>query len=152
MVSHFFRTFAHVMANLKRIEYSDYQLDIFDAVENGNDNIAINAVAGSGKTTTIVAACKRLNASERDVIFLAFNKLIVEELKTKLKNYAYVSTLHAFGFNVLKRLYNHPEYRMYVKVDDWKYQKFVRQNACALSNIITPDTDAAKVFGLDCSR
>lgn len=139
------------MANLKKLEYSDYQLDIFDAVEHGNDNIAINAVAGSGKTTTIVAACKRLNASERDVIFLAFNKLIVEELKGKLKDYAYVSTLHAFGFSILKRLYNQPKYGMYIKVDDWKYQKYVKDNVFSLSNIITPDTDAAKVFGFACN-
>jgi superfamily I DNA/RNA helicase len=139
------------MANLKRLEYSDYQLGIFDAVEHGDDNIAINAVAGSGKTTTIVAACKRLNASERDVIFLAFNKLIVEELKGKLKNYAYVSTLHSFGFSILKRLYNQPKYGMYIKVDDWKYQKYVKDNAFSLSNIITPDTDAAKVFGFACN-
>ena len=139
------------MANLKRLEYSDYQLDIFDAVEHGDENIAINAVAGSGKTTTIVSACKRLNASERDVIFLAFNKLIVEELKTKLRDYAYVSTLHAFGFSILKRLYNQPKYGMYIKVDSWKYQKYVRQNVFSLSRIITPDTDAAKVFGFACN-
>ena len=136
---------------LKRLEYSDYQLDIFDAVQNGDDNIVINAVAGSGKTTTIVVACKRLNESERNVIFLAFNKLIVEELKGKLKGFAYVSTLHAFGFSVLKKIYNHPEYKQYIRVDDWKYQKYVRQNACSLSNIITPDTDAAKVFGFACN-
>ena len=84
--SRFFRTFANVMA-LKRLEYSDYQLDIFDGVENGNSNIAINAVAGSGKTTTIVSACKRLNLDGRDVIFLAFNNLIVDDLKKKLKVY-----------------------------------------------------------------
>lgn len=148
--SRFFRTFANVMA-LKRLEYSDYQLDIFDAVQNGSDNIAINAVAGSGKTTTIVAACKRLNLDERKVIFLAFNKLITEELKTKLKGYAEVSTLHAFGFSVLKRLYNHPEYKMYIKVDDWKYHKYVKNNVFSLSRIITPDTDAAKVFGFCCN-
>ena len=136
---------------LKRLEYSDYQLDIFKAVENGETNIAINAVAGSGKTTTIVSACKRLNESERDVIFLAFNKLIVEELKTKLKDYAYVSTLHAFGFSILKRLYNHPEYKMFIKVDSWKYQKYVKDNVFSLSRIITPDTDNAKVFGFCCN-
>ena len=151
VISLLFRTFANVMANLKRLEYSEYQLDIFNAVENGNENIAINAVAGSGKTTTIVSACKRLNESERDVIFLAFNKLIVEELKGKLSGYAEVSTLHAFGFNVLKRYYNHPEYKMYIKVDSWKYQKYVRQNVYSLSSIITPDTDAAKVFGFCCN-
>lgn len=139
------------MANLKRLEYSSYQLNIFDAVEHGDTNIAINAVAGSGKTTTIVGACKRLRASERDVIFLAFNKLIVEELKTKLSGYAYVSTLHAFGFSILKRLYNHPEYKQYVKVDSWKYMKYVRDNVFSLSRIITPDTDQAKIFGFCCN-
>jgi len=137
--------------NLKRLEYSNYQLDIFDAVENGNDNIAINAVAGSGKTTTIVSACKRLRESEHNVIFLAFNNLIVNDLKTKLKGYAEVSTLHAFGYSVLKRLYNHKEYGMRIKVDSWKYQKYVKNNALELSNIITPTTDAAKVYGFACN-
>ena len=136
---------------LKRLEYSDYQLDIFDEVENGDSNIAINAVAGSGKTTTIVSACKRLRENEHNVIFLAFNRLIVEELKTKLRGYAEVSTLHAFGFHILKKFYNQPKFGMYIKVDDWKYQKYVRQNVYSLSSIITPDTDAAKVFGFCCN-
>ena len=149
-MSDIFRTFTLVMG-LKRLEYSDYQLDIFDAVKNSNDNIAINAVAGSGKTTTIIAACKRLNVGERDVIFLAFNNLIADTLKVKLKGYAYASTLHAFGYSVLKRLYNHPREGMRIKVDDWKYQKYVKDNALKLSNIITPTTDAAKVFGFACN-
>ena len=89
---------------LKKIEYSDYQLDIFNEVSNGTSNLIINAVAGSGKTTTIEMACRKLQASPKDVCFLAFNKLIAEELKTRLNGYAYVSTLHAFGFNVLKKL------------------------------------------------
>lgn len=139
------------MANLKKLEYSEYQLDIFDAIENGDDNIAINAVAGSGKTTTIVSACKRLRASERDVIFLAFNNLIVGQLKEKLKGYAYASTLHSFGFSVLKGLYNQPKYGMRIKVDSWKYQKYVKEHVLELSNIITPTTDAAKIFGFACN-
>jgi superfamily I DNA/RNA helicase len=40
---------------------------------------------------------------------------------------------------------------MYIKVDDWKYQKYVKDNVFSLSNIITPDTDAAKVFGFACN-
>ena len=149
-MSNIFRTFTSVMA-LKRLGYSDYQLDIFDAVNNGNENIAINAVAGSGKTTTIIAACKRLNVGERDVIFLAFNNSIVDDLKVKLKGYAYASTLHAFGYSILKRLYNQPKYGMRIKVDSWKYQKYVKDHALELSNIITPTTDAAKVFGFACN-
>ena len=136
---------------LVKMQYSPYQLDIFNEVENGFGNLAINAVAGSGKTTTIVSACKRLKLHERDVKFLAFNKLIADELKVKLNGYADVSTLHAFGFSILKKLYNFPQYRMYVKVDSWKYQKYVRQNVFSLSSIITPDTSAAKVWGFCCN-
>ena len=36
------------------MEYSDYQKAIFKEVEFGSSNLVINAVAGSGKTTTIV--------------------------------------------------------------------------------------------------
>ena len=136
---------------LVRMNLSPYQIDIFNEVENGTDNIAINAVAGSGKTTTIVMACKRLHLDERDVKFLAFNKLIAEELKEKLKGYADVSTLHAFGLSILKRIYNNPQYKMYVKVDSWKYQKYVKENIFSLSSIITHDTSAAKIWGFCCN-
>ena len=131
---------------LKQIQYSDFQLDIFDAVLNGKSNIAVDAVAGSGKTFTIELACRKLQASPKDVCFLAFNKLIAEELKKRLNGYAYVSTLHAFGFNVLKKLYNFPSYHQYIKVDGWKIQKYVRKNVCHLSSIITPNTDPLKVY------
>lgn len=137
--------------SLKKMEYSDYQLDIFNEVEKGVSNIAINAVAGSGKTTTIVSACKRLKLNEKDVKFLAFNKLIADELKNKLKGYADVSTLHSFGLSVLKKLYNFPQYRMYVKVDSWKYQKYVKENIFSLSSIITPTTPQARVYGFCCN-
>lgn len=136
---------------LVKLEYSKYQLDIFNEIENDNTNIAINAVAGSGKTTTIVSACKRLKESESNVKFLAFNKLIADELKEKLNGYADVSTLHAFGFSVLKRLYNNSQYRMYVKVNTWKYMNYVRENVFTLSKIITPNTSQAKIFGFCCN-
>lgn len=131
---------------LKRLTYSPYQLDIFKAVEQGTSNLAINAVAGSGKTTTIVSACKRLHKPSREVCFLAFNKAIADELKEKLSGYADVSTLHAFGFNILKKLYNKPSYHQYIKVDGWKVQKYVRENIMSLSSMITPMTEASKVF------
>ena len=135
----------------KNIEFSDYQLDIFDAIENSDSNIAINAVAGSGKTTTIVEACKRLGENERNVIFLAFNNHIVEKLKIELKGFARASTLHSLGFSVLKSLYNFPEYGMKIKVDDWKYRKYVMNNVFSLSSLIKPDTDAARIYGFCCN-
>ena len=136
---------------LVKMEYSQYQLDIFNEIENGHTNIAINAVAGSGKTTTIVSACKRLKENESNVKFLAFNKLIADELKEKLNGYADVSTLHAFGFSILKRLYNCREYGQFVKVNTWKYMNYVRENVYSLSNIITPTTPPQRVFGFCCN-
>ena len=132
---------------LIKMQYSNYQLDIFNEIENGNTNIAINAVAGSGKTTTIVSACKRLKENEKNVKFLAFNKLIADELKTKLNGYADVSTLHAFGLSILKSIYNNPKLHMYVKVDNWKYTNYIKNNISTLSNIITKDTPMPKVWG-----
>ena len=136
---------------LVKMQLSPYQVDIFKEIENGSDNIAINAVAGSGKSTTIVMACKRLHLYEKDVKFLAFNTLIAEELKEKLKGYADVSTLHSFGLSILKRIYNFPQYKMYIKVANWKYRKYVKDNVLSLSNIITQETSAAKVWGFCCN-
>jgi superfamily I DNA/RNA helicase len=136
---------------LKKMNYSSYQLNIFKEIENGSGNLAINAVAGSGKTTTIVSACKRLRKNEHDVKFLAFNKLIADELKEKLDGYAEVSTLHAFGFSILKKIYNKPSSRRYINVDSWRYQKYVKNNVYSLSSIVTLDTSAAKIFGFCCN-
>ena len=36
------------------MNWSTYQTAIFNQIQNGTDNLVINAVAGSGKTTTIV--------------------------------------------------------------------------------------------------
>lgn len=60
--------------------YSKYQQNIFDFVEHGDGNAIVVAVAGSGKSTTIVEANKRVRGSS---IFLAFNKSIAEELKQR---------------------------------------------------------------------
>ncbi len=131
---------------LVKMNYSEYQKAIFSEIKNGKGNIAVNAVAGSGKTTTIVSACKQLHLSPKEVKFLAFNKLIAEELKTKLNGYADVSTLHAFGYSILKNIFNNPSKRQYVKVDSYKWGKYLRENLYSLSSLVTIDTPQNKQF------
>lgn len=67
--------------------WSQYQNTIFDFVENGTGNAVIEAVAGSGKSSTIEECVKRSKsvfpAKPRSSIFLAFNKPIAEELKKR---------------------------------------------------------------------
>lgn len=60
--------------------WSDFQKAIFKFVKAGEGNAIIEAVAGSGKTTTIVEA---MNMVEGSAIFLAFNKAIATELKDR---------------------------------------------------------------------
>lgn len=58
--------------------WSAYQTAIFDFVSNDTRNGMVEAVAGSGKSTTIKEAYKRVKGQ---AIFLAFNKAIADELK-----------------------------------------------------------------------
>ena len=76
------------------------QKAIFAAVQDGRENLAVDAVAGAGKTTTIVQACA---VSGPNTGFLAFNSHIAAELKLRLNGYAEASTIHGLGFAALNR-------------------------------------------------
>ena len=85
---------------------SPYQQAIFDAVANTTDSLVIEAVAGSGKTTTIVEACN-LIPRFNSVLFLAFNKNIATELQTRLPAHVQAKTYHSHAFNALSRALPH---------------------------------------------
>lgn len=76
---------------------SVYQTAIFDFVENQIGSGVVQAVAGSGKTTTIVKALE-LIPSYYSILFLAFNKAIAEELKTRVPEYVQARTFHSVCF------------------------------------------------------
>jgi DNA helicase-2/ATP-dependent DNA helicase PcrA len=84
-------------------QFSSYQKSVFNFITEGNGNAVINAVAGSGKTFTIVNALS-LIPTDKKVLFLAFNKHIVTELQGRLKGISNVevATLHSFGNRVVK--------------------------------------------------
>lgn len=82
------------------MQFSPYQTAIFDEITTGIGNIFVEAVAGSGKTTTIVEATTRLPLTATR-IFLAFNKSIAEELKSRGVN---ASTFHALALNSIRPL------------------------------------------------
>ena len=73
--------------------WSPLQTAIFNLIEDPNGgNAIIEAVAGSGKTTTIVEGVKRARGT---TIFLAFNKSIAEELKSRGVN---ARTFHSLTY------------------------------------------------------
>jgi DNA helicase-2/ATP-dependent DNA helicase PcrA len=85
------------------MEWSQYQKDIFSAIESTEDSLIIEAVAGSGKTTTIVEAINHV-PRDKSVVFLAFNKSIADELKRRVTApNASCKTLHSLGLSAWKR-------------------------------------------------
>lgn len=83
---------------------SQHQQRLFDEITNTTNSILVSAVAGSGKTTSIVKSLELL-PNNKDIIFLAFNKSIVKELSEKVPKNVQVSTLHSFGCSTLFRHY-----------------------------------------------
>lgn len=109
---------------------SKYQQGIFDFIQHGNGNAVINALAGSGKTSTIVNAVK-LIPSTCNALFIAFNKEIVKELEKKLagvKN-VQVKTLHSLGLLMIRR-----NLGTNIEIDECKYRTFIKKNIKQLSS------------------
>lgn len=81
------------------MNFSKYQLAIFAWVVNALGNAVIEAVAGSGKTTTMVEAFKRV-AAGLSKIYLAFNKSIAVELGSRGVN---AKTFHGLCYGPVTR-------------------------------------------------
>ena len=77
------------------MKWSPYQQAVFNFCENETGNAIVEAVAGSGKTTTIVEALRRIEFQYADTLFLAFNKSIAEELKGRGVN---ARTFHSLTY------------------------------------------------------
>lgn len=118
-----------IIVETKVFNPSKYQLAIFDAmfkmIENvlGFRHLVVEAVAGSGKTTTLIEGIKRL--IERfpylSIRIIAFNKPIADDFETKLTNMlnflgldsdVHASTMHSLGLAGIRKI--NPK----VKVDD----------------------------------
>ena len=121
--------------------WSNYQVNVFKAIEENAHNVCVNAVAGSGKTTTIVEGAKRLHASNPNakILFLAFNKSIANELSERIGNIATCSTLHAHGFSLLRKAYGN------LKLDTYKWLNWLDENLLVISNSLTPDSESKEL-------
>ena len=84
---------------------SAQQTDIFEST----GNIIIGAVAGSGKTTTLINLLPYLQGT---VAFMAFGKKIADDIKAKVSKLdssvtdrVTVGTVHSFGFAAVRKVY-----------------------------------------------
>lgn len=99
---------------------SPYQEAIFDFIINGKGNGIVNAVAGSGKTTTLVEAAKLIQGNG---LFLAFNRHIAATLKERLHGSKMrVHTIHSVGLGSLSK-----HLKATLHVDIFKYNNLASQ-------------------------
>jgi DNA helicase II / ATP-dependent DNA helicase PcrA len=92
---------------------------IFLFIKRRKENVLIKAYAGAGKTSTIVEAVKLL-PKDKNIMFLAFNKHIQEELKTKLPEYVRCYTTYGLGTSAIKRKYGDS-----IQFDEFKVDKII---------------------------
>ena len=69
---------------------------------NTRNNIFIEASAGSGKSTTLLRLLK-LTPKHKKVLFVAFNKAIVDEIKEIAPTNADIFTVHSICYRTLKQ-------------------------------------------------
>jgi DNA helicase-2/ATP-dependent DNA helicase PcrA len=89
---------------------SPHQTSYFDWIVNGNGSCVLQAVAGAGKTTTLVYGLKLMvqviKTAYPKIFFGAFNKDIVREIRTKVTDLGRavtVNTFHAEGLGAMRR-------------------------------------------------
>jgi DNA helicase-2/ATP-dependent DNA helicase PcrA len=107
------------------VNFSRYQRAIFDWVRSEAGHAIVEAVAGSGKTTTIVEALRFIDPGAR-VLFCAFNRHIAEELKRRVPPNVQVATLNGFGWGICRRAV--PA----VQLDDRKTEAILRHKVYRL--------------------
>lgn len=92
-----------MQSNLFAPVWSEQQRAIQDWFRRGRGNLVVVALAGTGKTTTIVSAIDF--APERNILLCAFNKSIADELTLRIKNKrgAKAKTLHGVGYGMVMR-------------------------------------------------
>jgi len=126
--------------------YSTYQLAVFDNVANGTGHTVVDAVAGSGKTTTIEAAVDHIPRG-LSTAFFAFNKDIAKVLGQRLAGKPVeVSTLHSYGLKCVTRSLGRltiDEYRVHGFVEDLYSAEITR-----LEKAITETKDQAEALRL----
>lgn len=156
----------------KIAKFSTYQEQFFDFVQNGQGNGCLVAVAGSGKSTTLVFALG-YTPKGANVGYLAFNKHIADELKAyDLPANVHISTFHSLGFGNIRaafgktRVDNKKVYLIVnaiIKHSQGKEQDVIRDNMSAIIRLVsmckatmrqptTADLDVlSELYGIECN-
>lgn len=113
------------------------QESIWRMFRGSSRHLEIAALAGTGKTFTVLEGLRRIKRPAGPVAFVAFNRSIAQELKGKVPSWVEASTFHS----LMLRLYRDSGVRVRVDADKmekigekvlgprWKRLGFVERNA-----------------------
>lgn len=129
------------------MDFTIEQKEIFDFVRTKIGHGIIDAVAGAGKTTTIME-CARHVPNPNSILFCAFNTSISNEIARKFKslgiNHVTVKTIHSLGRQILHENNNtgHP-----ITLEENKYRELLKSSE--IKESIEPYvSDIVKINGL----
>lgn len=117
----------------KELVPSKYQMAIIDFVKHGNGNLLVDASAGCGKTSSLIMVIKEI-PSDASILYCAFNRDIVNEIRKKTKDFdnVEVTTVHSLGLRMLKNNLG-KEYAL--QTNENKYKTFIMSNISSLSSL-----------------
>lgn len=130
---------------------SPQQSAVLDWTVQGTGSAIVVAVAGAGKTTTLVELLARTRGN---VAFLAYNKKIAEEIQARVEplglgNRVRCGTFHSFGFGALRRAFPRVRLDQRRRDDDvLAHLGLVGQDHKATANVVLKAMSLAKQRGL----
>lgn len=83
------------------MEPTEEQADILEAVRSTTSNLILNALAGTGKTSTLQLIEKV--STQQPILYLAFNRRIADEASKKFSSTTSVRTLNGLGHRVWQK-------------------------------------------------
>jgi hypothetical protein len=84
---------------------TDQQTDIVQAVHEGHAKVVAEALAGTGKTSTLKALADSM--PRRPGVYLAFNKSVKLEAERKFPEWVHVTTAHGLAYQAIGKQYGH---------------------------------------------
>lgn len=129
---------------------SQFQKNIFSAVVDGTGDLQVQAVAGSGKTTTIINAVARLPVADQKATMLtAFNKHIETALRQKqvegkIPAGVSIQTIHGIGNGVLRRAFNPTTGPAWVDGKKYKTLSYLAWDVSKISPLLRTNQKAVR--------
>jgi len=104
--------------------WSQYQVALFNDFATNRGHTVVEAVAGSGKTSSLIEGMKHVPAGKR-VVMIAFNRSTASELKARVPAGVDAKTSHGLGYGAV--LWAFRSQFPQITVDDKKEYKLAKQ-------------------------